>query len=473
MLIFFFNSLRFFRSLFSRERTWLLFCMVIIGFIGSFEVVGVSSFCRFWGTGTNVYIALLNFFRSNAWSLNILICQWATFVLQQNVVYMLEHSGQAVLFGDHTYVAKNGRRMPGVVTIHQESETQSKPSYFRGHYWGAIGILIGTLNNPFCLPLALAIHQGLIHIGKETNKGNDNQTLGCRIVQMALDFSSQHSIPCILVLDAFFPTASVFNLANSVWSLAAKQPLLRLIVRAKKSYVAYHKAKKPEGKKPVGAPKKYGKKEKLMELFDQKHLFSKKTCKVYNKVEEVSIMTLNLLWKPTRSMIRFVFAVTSRGPIILMCSDLNQDPIIALELYCARVRIETMFDKLKNVLHVFQYRFWSKLMPVHSRSPKKNQELKKPSTQELPTVKQCWYAYELFVMIGAIALGFLQLIACKYTKVVWNNFNAFLRTRSREIPSENTVKIVINNLLLKNIVSFAPDRIIRKIKNNFHLKSHN
>jgi hypothetical protein len=62
-------------------------------------------------------------------------------------------------------------------------------------------------------------------------------------------------------------------------------------------------------------------------------------------------------------MIHFVFAVTSRGPIVLMCSDLGQDPLIALQLYCIRTRIETMFDMLKNLIGAFNYRFWSKQLP--------------------------------------------------------------------------------------------------------------
>ncbi len=78
-------------------------------------------------------------------------------------------------------------------------------------------------------------------------------------------------------------------------------------------------------------------------------------------------MAINLLWKPTGDMIRFVLAVTSRGPIVLMCSDLNQDPLSAIRLYCMRVRVEIMFDMLKNVLGAFSYRFWSKGMPKHSR----------------------------------------------------------------------------------------------------------
>lgn len=56
------------------------------------------------------------------------------------------------------------------------------------------------------------------------------------------------------------------------------------------------------------------------------------------------------MWKPTGYMIRFVFAVTSCGPIVLMCSDLvGQDPLIALQLYCIRTRVETiMIDYLNS-----------------------------------------------------------------------------------------------------------------------------
>jgi len=183
--------------------------MVILGFLGATEIVGITSFCRFWGLGESAYHTFLHFFRSQAWSLAMLVCQWSTFVLSQNKTVMVE--GRAVLLGDHTYVPKDGRRMPGVVTLHQDSETQSKPFYFRGHCWGAISLLVGSLAQPFGLPLALSIHQGLIHIGQE-NKAKENvETLGTRIVQMALDFATRHNLPCILALDAFFSKRRCFQ----------------------------------------------------------------------------------------------------------------------------------------------------------------------------------------------------------------------------------------------------------------------
>jgi hypothetical protein len=208
MLSYVYMALRSFRGIFSRNSTWLVFCMIVLGFLGATEITGITSFCRFWGLGESVYHTFLNLFRSEAFCLCMLICQWTTFVLAQNETVMVQE--RAVLLGDHTYVPQDGRRMPGVVTMHQESETQSKPSYFRGHCWGAIGLLIGSLAAPFCLPLVLGIHQGLIHIGKQNKTEENDETLGTRIVQMALDFAIRHNLPSVLTLDAFFSKRCCF-----------------------------------------------------------------------------------------------------------------------------------------------------------------------------------------------------------------------------------------------------------------------
>ena len=193
--------------------------------------------------------------------------------------------------------------------------------------------------------------------------------------------------------------------------------------------------------------------------------FQKSNAQFYRKVEEISITSLDLLWKPTAGLIRFVLAITSRGPIVLMCSDLNQDPVMALELYFARIRIETMFDMLKNVMGVFRYRFWTKSLPRHSRKPRKNKYLNPPiGIDQKRKVRHCFDAYERFVMIGSIALGLLQLISLKYQNSVWREFQGFLRTKSRSLPSERTVKSVIANLLVVDLFSSAPGAIIREIQ---------
>ncbi len=463
MLDFIHNSLGSFRHVFSRRKTWLVFCMVVLGFLGSTEMIGITSFCRFWGGGEIAYKALEHFLRFSNWDVNVLISEWAAFILSQNVAVKMQ--GRIVLAGDHTHVPKDGRQIPGVVTLHQHSETQTKPSYFRGHFWGAVSLIGGSLAKPFGIPLDLAIHQGTIHIGENTEECKE--TSGTRIVQMAIDFATKTGEPCILVLDAYFPCSAVLLLASSVWSIKLKQPLVELIIRAKKNCVAYYEAEAPKEKKR-GRPKKYGKKVKLMELFrSNAKLFKKARCEVYGKSEKVSYMTINLLWKPTGSLIRFILCESSHGRIILMCSNLDQDPLLALQAYCLRVRVETMFDVMKNLMGVFHCHFWSKSMQTHSRKPKKNSDLIKPLKEEIPAIKKCWDGYIKFAMLGAIATGLLQLISLKFQTRVWDNYNAYLRTRSRDLPSERTVKHVVARQLTRDMAKIAPNAIIREIQTHW------
>lgn len=464
MLDYVYHALQTFRTIFSRRATWLAFCAVVLGFIGATQIDGVSSFCRFWRLQTPGYLALLHLFRSSAWTLTGLLHCWGAFTLSQHQTITVD--GRAVLLGDHTMTSKDGRRMPGVVTLHQDSETQSKPQYFRGHCWGAIGLLIGTLAQSFCIPLAVRIHQGFTHLRQEEPSNKDSKTLATRLVQMAIDFTIEHNLPATLVLDAFFSVAAVFKLAASVCSIAIKEPIVTILVRAKKNYVAYFPAEQPQVRGP-GRPRKYGERVKLYEVFDSIHLFEKTPCRVYGEIEQISFLALNLLWKPTGDLIRFVFAVTSRGPIVLMCSALEMNPVAALELYCSRVREETMFAMLKHLIGAFRYHFWSKRMPRHSRKPKKNQQLKQPAQEGVTKVQSCWQSYERFVMLAAIALGLLQLIALKFSDSVWARFNSFLRTRSRSMPSERTVKDVVGQMLIEDFLNVAPSETMQEIRDRF------
>ncbi|WP_131655677.1 hypothetical protein [Methylocucumis oryzae] len=117
-----------------------------------------------------------------------------------------------------------------MLSLRETSETQSKPSYFRGQCWGALGVLVGSLNACFCLPLTLQIHLGFQHLGEQT----PTLTLSERLVTMALEFARTYERSSWLILDAFFASELVFRLARSVWSVTLKQPYLHIITRAKK-----------------------------------------------------------------------------------------------------------------------------------------------------------------------------------------------------------------------------------------------
>ena len=462
MLGYIYHGLEHFQSAFSRQRSWLLFGAVVLSFLTAPEMIGVTSMCWFWQVDECGYHSLLHFFRSKAYRYDELLALWQRYVLRQRVAVELD--GRCVLLGDHTHVVKDGGRMPGVVSLRESSETQHRPSYFRGQCWGALGLVVGSLGACFCLPLELRIHQGFRHLGQEQSTAQSPRlSLAQRIVQMALAFAIGYDCPAFLVLDAFFSSAGVFRLARSVYSITLKQPYLTILVRAKKHYVAYFPAAPKPPHRPGPQPR-YGQKVHLMECFDHPQLFHTVSCQVYGKLEEVQLMSVRLLWKPLGDWLLFIFAITSRGPVVLMCSDLTLSPITAIELYCVRVRIEIMFDVLKNLIGAFRFRFWTKKLPRHPRRPTANRHLKAPATEHLPQVQACWQAYEIFVLCAAIAQGLVQLIALQFSSVVWQHHRLYLRTQSRPLPSEKTVRQVLAPLMARQLINLPQNSIIQKIQ---------
>ena len=148
-----------------------------------------------------------------------------------------------------------------------------------------------------------------------------------------------------------------------------------------------------------------------------------------------------------------------------MCNSLQQNPWLALQLYCSRTRMETILDCLKNVMNAFRFRFWSKCLPKASRKPPGNQDLKKPkTTQGFRVVRGAWKAQEGFVTLAAIAQGLLQMIALKQTQHVWKHSHAFLRTKSRELPSEKPVKLLLAPFIVHNFVDLATGGTMREIR---------
>jgi hypothetical protein len=123
-----------------------------------------------------------------------------------------------------------------------------------------------------------------------------------------------------------------------------------------------------------------------------------------------------------------------------------------------------MLDVLKNLLVAFCYRFWSKYLPRHSRTPKSNDTLQGPATRQAESVRSRWLACEGFVMLGAIAQGLLQLLAVKYPETVWAHFDAFLRTRSRHLPSEATVRHVIARMIRDDFLALRPSATMQAIR---------
>jgi hypothetical protein len=285
---------------------------------------------------------------------------------------------------------------------------------------------------------------------EEVNKKN-SQSKATRIVYHAIHIAEQMNCPIYLTLDAYFAVGPVFLTAASIWSLAAKVPWVQIVVRAKKTATAYLD---PEPQVPGkrGRRKLYGKKLKLKSLFkDRDEEFQETPCYVYGNRETVKVLCLDLLWKPIKGKIRFVLAVTSRGPIVLMCSDLALGATQILELYCRRSSIESTFSVLKNLIGGLAYHFWSQRIEKGSRRPKKNQD--SDSLTQIPAhaLEDKLKAMEKFVNLSAILVGILHILALKFPEKIWQANNHWLRTFSNKIPSEYIVKGVLTQSILMNL----------------------
>ena len=105
MLKFIYHALLDFRPLFSRHRSWLLFSAIILSFMATPEMIGVTSICRFWLCGESGYNSLLHAFRSKAYDYGELVMAWQRFVVRQGIAVVI--NGRHLVLGDHTDAVKD------------------------------------------------------------------------------------------------------------------------------------------------------------------------------------------------------------------------------------------------------------------------------------------------------------------------------------------------------------------------------
>ena len=449
----------FMRPAFSRRAAYCWFVVVFVGLILRSDTYGVSSIVRSLALAPENYTCLLHFFHSTAWNVETIMTLWWQWLVEKNVAHRI--GNRLVLIGDHTKTPKDGRKIPAVTTLHQDSETGSKPSYFRGHHWGCIGILVQACDKYFAVPLWANIQDGLTLLANSDEKRHLPKTV--QIVDMAKKTALAMSTEAYLVLDAYFAVGPVFLAAAE--QLNGVGNFIHILTRAKKNVVAYGKPPKKK-KHQKGRPREYGKKSKLITLFDVKspcYNFQITQANIYGKNENIRYLVLDLLWKPVKGMLRFILVESSHGRIILMTSDLHLDPVTAIQLYCRRVTIETMFDTFKNTLGAMAYHFWSNYLSRASRRPKKKKDQEQNSTNPTQT-NNTLAAIEKFVNIQLLVLGMLQLIAKQFPAEVKAKANCWLRTFSSNTPSEFVTRIALANLLKNHLCGFTKNWITQLIQ---------
>ena len=437
MMKFLNDTLLSFRGCFSRYRAFSWFVVIVIGFMIRTDGYGVTSVIRSLFIEPALYITMLNFFRSDAWSLDALIFTWCAIV--RKVAPILEVDGAAVFVGDGVIQSKEGRRMPGAKKQHQESGTSSKPSYVWGHLFGAVGVLASNGSKVFCIPLALNLQAGVKAIFGWGDNAQRQETHPVEMVNMASKAASAFG-KILLLLDSYFLSAPVLKRMDELNAGSGK---IQIITKVKESYKAFRDPPiKQLGRR--GAPAKRGEAVKLREVFTKASgMFINAEIELYDKMETVRYYFEDLLWSPgLYKKLRFVFVEYGGARAILASTNLSLDPVTIIQLYGRRYRIEFMFREMKQVVHSFGYRFWSKQMPRLSKRKKKTEpdpmtKISDPVAQE--AIKRTVKAIEVYVFCCAVATGLLQIISLLFSsKGLFSNVR-YLRVYRNETVSEATV----------------------------------
>ena len=144
----------------SRKSTFYWLITVLIGFTIKFDFLGVTSIARGVGLLPQYYTCMLHFFNSSAVDLKVLQQLWVQLVMSQ-FSGIVRINGRIILVGDGIKIGKEGKKMPGVKLLRQNSESNSKAEYIMGHSLQVIVILARKINTCFAVSLAGKIHEGV------------------------------------------------------------------------------------------------------------------------------------------------------------------------------------------------------------------------------------------------------------------------------------------------------------------------
>ena len=412
----------------SRKKTFFWLVIVLIGFTIKFDSLGVTSLARGAGIASPYYTSMLNFFNSTAIDLEILQSIWIQIVFSKFNSSIIRINGRCIIAGDGIKIGKEGKKMPGVKWLHQESESNSKAEYIMGHSIQALSILTRGLSTYFAIPLAGQIHEGI----RLTYK--DSRTLLDKMFELLIGLEISEA--CYLVLDKYYCSGRFMR------QLVYKN--IHIVTMMKHGAVAYGL---PDAQRSGrrGRPRKYGNKIKLFGLFNTDLPFIKIPLPGSNNLM-IEYCKMELFWRPFGGMAQFVFTRhPTRGNAIAMSTDLTLAPADMIFIYSLRFKIEVLFKQAVHQVGVFLYRFWLKAMKPKVRGSG-DQNLQFAPEKFKKDVARKLRAYHIFMLLGFIAQGLLQYLSIYTHETVWKNFGTWLRTiKPNTLPSEMVVSLTMTN----------------------------
>jgi hypothetical protein len=126
------------------------------------DLAGVTSLVRSLGLTDPCYYCLLHFFHSPALPLAALTAAWLQTIRRLLGRRLVRINGRPVVLVDGLKRPKEGRKMPGVKSLHQESECNAKAPFIMGHSCQVVALLVQSAGACLGVPVAARIHEGLV-----------------------------------------------------------------------------------------------------------------------------------------------------------------------------------------------------------------------------------------------------------------------------------------------------------------------